>query len=79
MDETKPTPDKHQPHAFEAVPDVPSVYPRTGTMLQQGVLAAGMGLPNASNPECALCGAPRNDRIHIDGEAEADAELPKWG
>jgi hypothetical protein len=48
-------------------------------MFQQGVVASGMGLPNASNPKCALCGAPRRDRIHTDGEAEADAESPKWG
>jgi hypothetical protein len=79
MDSGNSTPDKHQPHAFEPVPDVPSVYPRTGTMLQQGVVASGMGLPNASNPKCALCGAPRRDRIHVEAEAEADAESPKWG
>jgi hypothetical protein len=48
-------------------------------MLQQGVVASGMGLPNVSNPKCALCGAPRRDRIHTDAEAEADAESPKWG
>ena len=73
------TPDKHQPHAFEATPEVPIVYPRTGVMLQQGITAEGMGLPRVSGPRCALCGAPRSDRIHIQGEEQADAESPNWG
>jgi hypothetical protein len=78
MDESKTsTPDKHQPHAFEPTPEVPIVYPRTGTMGQQGLPAGVIGL--ASSPTCALCGAPRGDRIHIEGKAEADAESPKWG
>ena len=71
------TPDKHQPHAFEPTPEVPIVYPRTGTMLQQGLPAGVTGL--ASGPNCALCGAPRGDRIHVQGEAAADAESPNWG
>ena len=72
MDESKTTaPDKNQPHSFEAIPEVP------GTMLEQGVTAEGMGQPPASNPKCALCGAPRADRIHT--EAEADAASPNWG
>jgi hypothetical protein len=77
MDTTNRTPDKHQPHAFEPIPEVPSVYPRTGTMLQQGLPAGVMG--PASNPKCALCGAPRGDRIHVEAQAEADAESPNWG
>lgn len=79
MDARNATPDKHQPHAFEPVPDVPAVYPRTGTMLQQDVVGAGMNLPNVSNHKCALCGAPRRDRIHTYPETEADAESPRWG
>jgi hypothetical protein len=78
-DSKQQAPDKHLPHAFEPIPEVPSVYPRTGTMLQQGVVAAGMGLPAVGNAKCALCGAPRGDRIHLEAEAEADAESPKWG
>ena len=78
MDESKTsTPDKHQPHAFEPTPEVPIVYPRTGTIGQQGLPAGVIG--PASSPTCALCGAPRGDRIHIEGKAEADAESPKWG
>jgi hypothetical protein len=74
-----PTPDKHQPHAFEPAPEVPIVYPRTGIMLQQGLPAEGMGLPSASRSKCALCGDSREAQIHIRGEEEADAESPNWG
>jgi hypothetical protein len=73
------SPDKDQPHAFEPTPEVPIVYPRTGIMLQQGLPAEGMGLPHVSGSHCALCGRPREDRMHIEGEAEADAESPNWG
>jgi hypothetical protein len=38
-----------------------------------------MGLPAVGNAQCALCGAPRGDLIHLEAEAEADAESPKWG
>ena len=80
MDEsTTQAPDKHQPHAFEPTPEVPIVYPRTGTMLQQGVVAEGMGLPRVQSPKCALCGHTRTDRIHVQAEDEADAESPNWG
>jgi len=48
-------------------------------MLQQGMLAAGMGLPSVKNPKCALCGAPRLDPIHVEAETDADAESPNWG
>jgi hypothetical protein len=78
MDTANRTPDKHQPHAFEPIPEVPAVYPRIG-MLPQGLPSVGMGLPNASNPKCALCGAPRGDRIHLQAQAEADEESPNWG
>ena len=78
MDESKTsTPDKDQPHAFELAPEVPIVYPRTGTMLQQGLPAGAIG--PASSPTCALCGAPRGDRIHLEAEVQADAESPNWG
>jgi hypothetical protein len=78
MDESKTSaPDKHQPHVFEPSPEVPIIYPRTGSMLQQGLPAGPMG--PASSPNCALCGAPRDAQIHIEGNAEAEAESPKWG
>jgi hypothetical protein len=78
MDESKSSvPDKHQSHVFEPSPEVPIVYPRTGSMLQLGVPSAPMG--SAGRPNCALCGAPRDARIHTEGKAEADAESPDWG
>ncbi len=79
MDESKisSVPDKDQPHVFEPSPEVPIVYPRTGTMFQQGLPAAPLG--RTSGPNCALCGAPRDARIHVEGQAEADAESPDWG
>jgi hypothetical protein len=78
MDESKTSaPDKDQPHPFQAGPGVPVVYPRTGSMLQQGLPAGPMG--PASSPKCTLCGAPRDDRVHVEGESQADAESPKWG
>jgi hypothetical protein len=28
---------------------------------------------------CALCGAPRDALIHVEGKAEANEEKPDWG
>jgi hypothetical protein len=28
---------------------------------------------------CGLCRKPREDRIHVEGEIEADFESPRWG
>jgi hypothetical protein len=39
----------------------------------------GTILEQSSAANCTLCGAPRNDRIHIEGKAEADAESTNWG
>jgi len=72
-------PDKHQPHPFQPSSEVPVVYPRAGAMLQEAADTEGTALPHAGEPNCALCGAPRDAQIHIEGEAEADAESPKWG
>jgi hypothetical protein len=78
MDESKTSaPDKHQPHVFEPSPEVPIVNPRIGSMPQLGAPAATIG--PAGRPNCALCGAPEDARIHIEGKAEADAESPDWG
>ena len=60
-------------------PEVPIVYPGAPAMLQEPVVTEGTDLPDASGPNCALCGAPQDDQIHIEGEAEADAESPRWG
>jgi hypothetical protein len=71
MDESKASaPDKDQPHTFQPAPDSP---------LQQGIPAEGTGQAPAGEPNCALCGAPRGDRKHLEGKAEADTESPNWG
>jgi hypothetical protein len=38
-----------------------------------------MGLPRLQRSNCAVCGEPKPDQIHLDAEAEADAESPNWG
>jgi hypothetical protein len=78
MDETTTlAPDKHQAHIFEPGPAVP-LNPRAGATSQD---LAGTESADAHTGEssCALCGAPRNDRLHIDGTAEADNASPRWG
>ena len=76
MDESKTSaPDKHQPHAFQPSPEVP-LDPRAGAT-QEAAGTEGTDFPQASGSNCALCGAPRDNQIHIEGEAEA--ESPRWG
>jgi hypothetical protein len=78
MDESKPSaPDKHQPHAFEPSPEVP-LDPRSGAT-QEAAGTEGGGLAQGAGSNCVLCGAPRGDPLHIEGEVEADAESPRWG
>jgi hypothetical protein len=80
MDGSKASaPDKDKPHPFEPGPAVPIVYPRGGAMVREIPEDDGTILeqPNAAN--CTLCGRPRNDRIHVEGKAEADAESADWG
>jgi hypothetical protein len=80
MDASKTSaPDKHQPHTFEAGPEVPILYPRGGAMVSEIQEDDGTILEQPSAANCTLCGAPRNDRIHVEGKAEADAESPNWG
>src|ERR1035437_9815539 len=78
MDESKTSaPDKHKPHTFEPSPGVP-LNPRAGAT-QGAAGTEGTDLPQGSGSNCALCGAPIGDQLHIKGKAEADAESPKWG
>ena len=72
-------PDKGQPHAVEAGPEVPVVYPSPGATLQETTVTEGDVPPHTSGANCALCGAPRGAQIHIAGKAEADAASPRWG
>ena len=79
MDETtKSAPDKHQAHIFEPGPTVP-LNPRDGATSQEVAGTESAVSPHASESSCALCGAPRNDQLHIDGTAEADSSSPRWG
>lgn len=69
--------DKHEPHVFEEV----DLLPFSAPMGAKGV--GNMYVPPATPTDhsriCGICSAPKSDRIHIDGEAQADAESPKWG
>jgi hypothetical protein len=70
MDEAKaPAPDKDRPHPFQTPRDVVEISAAAPAMFQE--------TPGGSN--CALCGAPRDARIHVEGKAEADEETPDWG
>ena len=68
--------DKHQPHTFEEIDLLPMSRPHSNI---------GMGpyvpppTPGGKSVICGICRKPRGDRIHIEGEAEADAESPNWG
>ena len=72
-------PDKQQPHPFEVGQEVPILYPRGGALVAEIQEDDGTILEQSSDARCTLCGAPRNDRIHVEGKAEADAESPNWG
>jgi hypothetical protein len=78
MDAAKTTaPVKDQPHAFEPSPEVP-LDPRAGAQ-QEAAAPEGAELAHSGESNCALCGAPRADKIHVEAQAEADAESPRWG
>jgi hypothetical protein len=80
MDESKTSaPDKHQPHTFEAGSETPIVYPVGAAMISEIQEDGGSAVGQPNTAACALCGAPRNDRIHVEGKVEADAESPNWG
>ena len=69
--------DATAPHVFEEVDLMPGSLPlgNRGTM--------GMYSPPPTPPGksvvCGICRQPRSARIHIQAEAEADAESPRWG
>jgi hypothetical protein len=79
MNETTTTaPDKHQAHIFEPGPAVP-LNPRAGATSQEAAAAESAEFPHTGESNCALCGAPRSDQLHIDGTADADNASPRWG
>jgi hypothetical protein len=80
MNESKTSaPDKHQPHPFQRSTKFPAILGKGEATQEDAAATEGASLPDASEPSCALCGAPREAQIHIEGKAEADAESPKWG
>jgi hypothetical protein len=62
-------PDKDRPHPFQTLPEVIAIFPAAPAMLQE----------TPAGPNCALCGAPRDARIHLEGKAEANEGTPDWG
>jgi hypothetical protein len=72
-------PDKHQPHPFQRGIEFPAILGSGEAKSEEAAATEGASLPGASAPSCALCGAPRDAQIHVEGKAEADAESPKWG
>ena len=79
MDEsTTSAPDKHQAHIFEPGPAVP-LNPRAGATSQEVAGTESADSAHTGESTCALCGAPRNDQLHIDGTAEADSTSPRRG
>jgi hypothetical protein len=69
--------DKHQPHVFvdmDLMPFSPPLVPRgVGSSFNPPPI------PGGKSKLCGICHGPKSDRVHIEGEAEADAESPKWG
>ncbi len=70
MDEAQTSaPDKDRPHPFQARPEVVAIFPAAPSIMQEA--------PGGTT--CALCGAPRDSRLHVEGKAEANEETPNWG
>ena len=70
MDEAQTfAPDKDRPHPFQTGPEVVAIFPAAPAMLQE----------TPGGPSCALCGAPRDSRLHVEGKAEANEKTPDWG
>jgi hypothetical protein len=73
----KAAPDADKPHVFVEL-DLPQVAEAVSPGGTRGVFVPPkMGA--IKSQVCGLCRKPRMDRLHIEGEAEADAESPNWG
>jgi hypothetical protein len=70
-------PDPHKPHSFEEVQLLSGSMP----FPPRGVAGPYVAppIPGGESRLCGLCGKARSDHLHIEGEAEADAESPRWG
>ena len=69
--------DKHKPHVFEELDLMPFSLP----LGVRGEMDPYVPPPTPAGRSrvCGVCGLPKSDRVHIEGEAEADAESPRWG
>jgi hypothetical protein len=75
--------DKHHPHVFEEVIELPMTPPFG---VDHGPAGSGPGggitqppIPGRISALCGICHRPRTDRLHIDGETIADGQSPQWG
>jgi hypothetical protein len=67
---------KDRPHVFQEAQLPPISQPFTS---HGGGPYTPPAVPPSKARVCALCGRPSADRVHIEGEARADAESPRWG
>jgi hypothetical protein len=69
--------DKREPHVF-----LPARAPRIAFMrVANASNGIGWAPPfgGARGFVCGICGRRPDDRLHVRGEASADAEAPNWG
>jgi hypothetical protein len=69
--------DKHQPHVFRGATELPITQSAEPYGNGGGYLSPPV--PARESTLCEICHALRTDRLHIEGEIEADAESPNWG
>jgi hypothetical protein len=69
--------DPKVPHVFVQLDLLPMSTPRADDT--GGAWHGAPPTPGGKSRVCGLCGKPRRDRIHVEGEARADAESPRWG
>jgi hypothetical protein len=67
--------DKHKPHVFEAI----EILPLSPVGARGIATYVPPPVPGGTSKVCAVCRGQKGDRIHVDGETEADAESPNWG
>jgi hypothetical protein len=68
---------KHEPHVFMDVNELPMTPPLGNRGIGGGYVQPP--IPGRTSGLCGICHEPRTDRLHIDGEAQADDESPHWG
>jgi hypothetical protein len=68
----------NKPHVFQEVDLLPMTTPLVTQDIGGGPYTPPP-TPGGKSQICGVCRKPRTDRLHIEGEAEADAESPTWG